>query len=133
MSLWLTPLCMPCCWLLHSMTSRLFTLGSCHVGALCSSKTGVRREQFENGETHDELWNAGQLEMKHLGKMHGFMRMYWAKKVTQAFLSYHVLFLQACAGWTFKDVVLHDCQACCANPIDMVGSINTRVPHLHLK
>lgn len=42
----------------------------------------VCREQFENGETHDELWNAGQLEMKHLGKMHGFMRMYWAKKVT---------------------------------------------------
>lgn len=41
----------------------------------------MHREQFEKAETHDELWNAGQLEMTHLGKMHGFMRMYWAKKV----------------------------------------------------
>lgn len=41
----------------------------------------MRREQFEKAETHDELWNCGQLEMTHLGKMHGFMRMYWAKKV----------------------------------------------------
>ena len=39
------------------------------------------REQFEKGQTHDELWNAGQMEMVVLGKMHGFMRMYWAKKV----------------------------------------------------
>ncbi|KAL3156827.1 hypothetical protein ABBQ38_001097 [Trebouxia sp. C0009 RCD-2024] len=40
-------------------------------------------EQFEKAETHDELWNAGQLEMTHLGKMHGFMRMYWAKKILE--------------------------------------------------
>ena len=39
------------------------------------------REEFEKGETHDELWNAGQMEMVVIGKMHGFMRMYWAKKV----------------------------------------------------
>lgn len=39
------------------------------------------REQFEKAETHDDLWNAAQMEMVHLGKMHGFMRMYWAKKV----------------------------------------------------
>ncbi len=39
------------------------------------------REQLEAGKTHDELWNASQLEMVYLGKMHGFMRMYWAKKV----------------------------------------------------
>jgi hypothetical protein len=37
----------------------------------------VRREQLEKAQTHDELWNAAQLEMVHLGKMHGFMRMYW--------------------------------------------------------
>ncbi len=42
----------------------------------------VAREQLEKAETYDELWNAAQLEMVHLGKMHGFMRMYWAKKVT---------------------------------------------------
>lgn len=47
----------------------------------------VLREQFEKAETHDELWNAGQMEMRHLGKMHGFMRMYWAKKVTIALRS----------------------------------------------
>ena len=41
-------------------------------------------EQLEKGETFDELWNASQLEMVHTGKMHGFMRMYWAKKVSNA-------------------------------------------------
>ena len=39
------------------------------------------REQLEKGETYDTLWNASQKEMVHTGKMHGFMRMYWAKKV----------------------------------------------------
>ena len=41
------------------------------------------REQFEVGETHDELWNAAQLQMVTTGKMHGFMRMYWAKKILE--------------------------------------------------
>lgn len=36
--------------------------------------------QFEKGETHDPLWNACQKEMIITGKMHGYMRMYWAKK-----------------------------------------------------
>lgn len=40
-------------------------------------------EQFEAGETHDELWNAAQLQMVTTGKMHGFMRMYWAKKILE--------------------------------------------------
>ncbi len=40
-------------------------------------------EQFENSETHDELWNAAQLEMVKLGKMHGYVRMYWAKKILE--------------------------------------------------
>jgi hypothetical protein len=44
---------------------------------------GCRREQLEAGRTHDELWNAAQLEMVHHGKMHGFMRMYWAKKILE--------------------------------------------------
>lgn len=38
---------------------------------------------FENGETHDKLWNASQFEMVTSGKMHGFMRMYWAKKILE--------------------------------------------------
>ncbi|KAG2453370.1 hypothetical protein HYH02_001594 [Chlamydomonas schloesseri] len=41
------------------------------------------RDQLESGATHDELWNAAQLEMVHVGKMHGFMRMYWAKKILE--------------------------------------------------
>lgn len=40
-------------------------------------------EQLENARTHDKLWNASQLEMVHTGKMHGFMRMYWAKKILE--------------------------------------------------
>ncbi|BBN06377.1 hypothetical protein MPTK1_3g20600 [Marchantia polymorpha subsp. ruderalis] len=41
------------------------------------------QEQLEKGKTHETLWNAAQLEMVHYGKMHGFMRMYWAKKILE--------------------------------------------------
>ncbi|MBD3414576.1 MAG: deoxyribodipyrimidine photo-lyase [Candidatus Aminicenantes bacterium] len=41
------------------------------------------RERLENSQTHDPLWNAAQDEMKKTGKMHGFMRMYWAKKILE--------------------------------------------------
>jgi len=37
--------------------------------------------EFETGNTHDDLWNSAQLEMVKTGKMHGYMRMYWAKKI----------------------------------------------------
>ena len=40
-------------------------------------------EQFERGLTHDGLWNAAQMEMIKIGKMHGYMRMYWAKKILE--------------------------------------------------
>ncbi len=40
-------------------------------------------EEFENAKTHDDLWNAAQLEMRNKGKMHGYMRMYWAKKILE--------------------------------------------------
>ncbi len=40
-------------------------------------------EQMERGETHDELWNASQLQMVHFGWMHNYMRMYWAKKILE--------------------------------------------------
>lgn len=42
--------------------------------------------QFENwsrGETHDPYWNAAQQEMQVTGKMHGYMRMYWGKKILE--------------------------------------------------
>lgn len=40
-------------------------------------------EEFEQAQTHDELWNAAQIQMVQTGKMHGYMRMYWAKKILQ--------------------------------------------------
>jgi deoxyribodipyrimidine photo-lyase len=40
-------------------------------------------EQFEKGLTHDDLWNASQMEMVNRGKMHGYMRMYWCKKILE--------------------------------------------------
>jgi deoxyribodipyrimidine photo-lyase len=39
--------------------------------------------QLENAETHDPLWNAAQLEMVITGRMHGYLRMYWAKKILE--------------------------------------------------
>ena len=39
--------------------------------------------QLEHAETHDELWNAAQTQMTHLGWMHNVMRMYWAKKILE--------------------------------------------------
>ena len=41
------------------------------------------KKVFENAKTHDELWNAAQLELMYHGKMHGYMRMYWAKKILE--------------------------------------------------
>ena len=41
------------------------------------------REQLEKALTHDRLWNAAQLQLRNEGKMHGFMRMYWAKKILE--------------------------------------------------
>nr|XP_056705873.1 deoxyribodipyrimidine photo-lyase-like [Euleptes europaea] len=40
-------------------------------------------KQLEEGKTHEPLWNAAQLQMVHEGKMHGFLRMYWAKKILE--------------------------------------------------
>lgn len=41
------------------------------------------REELEAGKTHDDVWNAAQLQMVKEGKMHGFLRMYWAKKILE--------------------------------------------------
>lgn len=41
------------------------------------------RRQFEAAETHDEAWNAAQRQLTRTGKIHGYMRMYWAKKVLE--------------------------------------------------
>jgi deoxyribodipyrimidine photo-lyase len=41
------------------------------------------RKQFEEAETHDPLWNATQWEMLLRGKIHGYYRMYWGKKIIE--------------------------------------------------
>ncbi|MEJ2240937.1 MAG: deoxyribodipyrimidine photolyase, partial [Candidatus Bathyarchaeota archaeon] len=38
---------------------------------------------LENAQTHDVFWNAAQKEMIITGKMHGYMRMYWGKKIIE--------------------------------------------------
>jgi deoxyribodipyrimidine photo-lyase len=40
-------------------------------------------KQFEQAETHDELWNAAQKELLLRGKIHGYYRMYWGKKIIE--------------------------------------------------
>lgn len=42
-----------------------------------------QRAEFEKAATHDPLWNAAQMEMVKRGKMHGYLRMYWAKKILE--------------------------------------------------
>eukprot|EP00917_Polyrhabdina_sp_WS-2016_P027045 GHVP01057851.1.p1 GENE.GHVP01057851.1~~GHVP01057851.1.p1 ORF type:complete len:374 (-),score=78.79 GHVP01057851.1:56-1177(-) len=41
------------------------------------------QSELENSKTHDKLWNAAQRQMVIEGKMHGFLRMYWAKKILE--------------------------------------------------
>lgn len=40
-------------------------------------------KELEDYKTHDVLWNAAQKEMVKTGKMHGYLRMYWAKKILE--------------------------------------------------
>ncbi|MDW8130253.1 MAG: deoxyribodipyrimidine photo-lyase [Bryobacterales bacterium] len=40
-------------------------------------------EQFLRAETHDEIWNAAQKELLLTGKIHGYARMYWGKKIIE--------------------------------------------------
>lgn len=40
-------------------------------------------EDLLAGNTHDPYWNAAQQELVLLGTMHGYMRMYWGKKILE--------------------------------------------------
>ena len=40
-------------------------------------------DQFEAAATHDALWNATQRELLLRGKIHGYYRMYWGKKIIE--------------------------------------------------
>ena len=41
------------------------------------------KKQWEEATTHDPAWNAAQIQLKKCGKIHGYMRMYWAKKLLE--------------------------------------------------
>lgn len=41
------------------------------------------RDELDKSMTHDDLWNAAQNQLVKEGKMHGFLRMYWAKKILE--------------------------------------------------
>ena len=40
-------------------------------------------DELERAATHDPYWNAAQNEMVRTGKMQGYMRMYWGKKILE--------------------------------------------------
>ena len=40
-------------------------------------------KELEQAKTHDNAWNAAQLQLVKKGKIHGYMRMYWAKKILE--------------------------------------------------
>jgi deoxyribodipyrimidine photo-lyase len=40
-------------------------------------------KKFEEAKTHEDLWNAAQQQLVNTGKLHGYMRMYWAKKILE--------------------------------------------------
>lgn len=66
-------------------------LAGCHEWAqksLSEAQSDARafsysERELEQAETHDDLWNAAQMEMVKSGRMHGFLRMYWAKKILE--------------------------------------------------
>ena len=40
-------------------------------------------QELESAKTHDKLWNAAQFQLIKEGKIHGYLRMYWAKKILE--------------------------------------------------
>jgi deoxyribodipyrimidine photo-lyase len=39
--------------------------------------------RLDGADTHDPLWNAAERQMAESGWMHGYLRMYWAKKILE--------------------------------------------------
>ncbi len=40
-------------------------------------------QELETAKTHDKLWNTMQIQLIKEGKIHGYLRMYWAKKILE--------------------------------------------------
>lgn len=41
------------------------------------------QDEWEAAQTHDPAWNAAQHQLARSGKLHGYLRMYWAKKLLE--------------------------------------------------
>lgn len=61
------------------------------------------RSEFMNACTHDPLWNATQKEMRLRGKIHGYYRMYWGKKILE--------WSPTCQDALETMIHIHDCYA----------------------
>jgi deoxyribodipyrimidine photo-lyase len=48
-----------------------------------SAMMDMALDLLESATTHDSLWNAAQKDMVVRGKLHGYLRMYWAKKILE--------------------------------------------------
>ncbi len=46
-------------------------------------QTIYSREELENGTSKDKNWNQAQRDLVEKGRMHGYMRMYWGKKILE--------------------------------------------------
>ncbi len=60
-----------------------WALRSLKVHSLDHRTHRYSERQLENAETRDPLWNAAQKQMVLTGWMHGYLRMYWAKKILE--------------------------------------------------
>lgn len=40
-------------------------------------------DEFETCKTHDKIWNKIQQDLIQTGKIHGYLRMYWGKKILE--------------------------------------------------
>ena len=74
---------------IHRLTSIHWTACRNGPGRRCEKHARDKRdpvysrEQFELARTHDPLWNAAQKELLRRGKIHGYYRMYWGKKIIE--------------------------------------------------
>lgn len=40
-------------------------------------------KDLQAAKTHEDLWNSAQKQLAQEGHLHGFLRMYWAKKILE--------------------------------------------------
>ncbi|MZP30982.1 deoxyribodipyrimidine photolyase [Heliobacterium undosum] len=54
-----------------------------HTHRSDSREFNYTKTELAEARTHDRYWNAAQKELVLRGKMHGYMRMYWGKKILE--------------------------------------------------